>query len=115
MSHVLPAGSWYRPPYRPLQYRVTGGVPAPVFPVLGATFWIASVPGTPQLYTSGDVVFDPTDTTFSTAYRCVASGEDLDGDSYLDTNEDLPNAMTGNGMVDYGSSGTTAPPWRPIG
>ena len=49
--------------------------------------------------------FGVADTTFSTAYRCVASGEDLDGDAYLDTTENDGIGDDGDGNMDYGASG----------
>ncbi len=125
---IIPRGQYFKPPYRPLIYRLNedtdgsgglngsedlngNGVLDPQFPVVAANFWTPTTP-----YSSGAVVFKVNefgvgDTTFSTAYRCIASGEDIDGDGYLDTNEDLPNAMTGNGSLDYASSSTTAPEW----
>ncbi len=128
---ITSRGQYFKPPYRPLIYRLNedtdgsgglngsedlngNGVLDPQFPVVAANFWIPST-----VYSSGTVVFKVDalgvgDTTFSTAYRCVASGEDIDGDEYFDTNEDLPNAMTGNGSLDYASSGTTAPEWPQV-
>ena len=137
---IIPRGQYFKPPYRPLMYRLNEDTDGsgtlngaedlngnnlldPQFPVVAANFWIPST-----VYSSGTVVFKVDalgvgDTTFSTAYRCVASGEDLDGDVYRDTNEDLPNAMTtntvlgsvpSNNSLDYASSGTTAPEWPQV-
>ena len=114
--------SAFKPPYRPLLYRLTedtnrnvvldggedlngnGTLDRPVFPVQAADFWAPSIQ-----YESGDVVFRPGDTTFSIGYRCVASGEDVDGDRLLDVAEvdansdgfpDPPNDVNGNGFID---------------
>ena len=125
----------FKPPYRPLQYRLAA---TQVFPVRAAASWTPST-----VYPSGSVVFKLDafgvgDTTFSTAYRCVASGEDLDGDRYLDPAEDTngngildpgedlnsngrldsTEDINGNGSVvlpiDQGRSGTTAPAWPSV-
>lgn len=91
--------NWYKPPYRPLKYRLTedvnnngsldsgedlnanGILDVPVFPTHVAAYWTASQP-----YVLGDVVFKPAgvtpdgvqtslaDSTFSIAYRCVVAG-----------------------------------------
>ena len=125
----------FKPPYRPLQYRLAA---TQVFPVRTAASWTPST-----VYPSGTVVFKLDafgvgDTTFSTAYRCVASGEDRDGDRYLDPAEDTngngildpgedlnsngrldsTEDINGNGSVvlpiDQGRSGTTAPAWPSV-
>ncbi len=131
----------FKPPYRPLQYRLAANQ---VFPVKAAAYWTASTP-----YVSGTVVFKVDafgvgDTTFSTAYRCVASGEDLDGDRYPDTEDlngnnslDPGEDRNGNGILDKedvngnslvdstvipalpalpdrGSSGNVAPAWPTV-
>ncbi len=151
---ITSRGQNFRPPYRPLMYRLNedtdgngtlnavedldgDGVidPAP-FPVVTTNFWSASTN-----YSPGAVVFKVDglgigDTTFSTAYRCVASGEDLDGDSYpdtedangnnsLDPGEDMNNNnqldvedANGNSSVvlpiDQGFTGATAPEWPSV-
>lgn len=92
----------------------------PANPVRGANVWY---PG--QVYSSGAVVFRPLDlsldldtgnvttsgvvyrpqdSTYSIAYRCVASGEDLDGDGVLDGVEDDGVGDNGDGNLDYGTS-----------
>jgi type II secretory pathway pseudopilin PulG len=132
------------PPYRPLRYRFTedlngnGAFDAstedvnndglwstpPRFPTRSMHFW---EPNTQ--YQSGQVVMRPGDTTQSIAYRCVASGEDIDGDRYLDPAEDINNNNTidpgedlnlnnsldasedtnSNTTLDWGTSDATAP------
>ena len=93
----------FKPPYRPLQYRLAA---TQAFPVRIAASWAPSTQ-----YVSGAVVFkldsfNVGDTTFSTAYRCVGSGEDANGNQIVDASENNGTAGT-----QYGSSGTTAPQW----
>lgn len=61
-------------------------------------------------YASGAIVFRPNDLSLSVGYRAVRSGEDVNGNGNLDSGEDLPNAMTGNGTLDYGSTNSSVEP-----
>ncbi|RLS37435.1 MAG: hypothetical protein DWH81_11145 [Planctomycetota bacterium] len=136
--------NWFKPPYRPLLYRLTedvnnngtldtgedlnanGFLDIPVFPSQSVTnsggavkYWTPST-----RYLPGDVVFKPgsttslPDTSFSIAYRCVASGEDRNGDGLLGLGEDgsqgEPNSLHTAGTLDWAQSGATPPNWNQV-
>lgn len=142
---VIPRSQFYKPPYRPLMYRLNedtdgsgalngsedlngNGVLDPQFPVLAANFWSPNTTYYPNNVVFKVDAFGVGDTTFSIAYRCVASGEDIDGDAYLDSEDTNGNSSLdpgedvnnnglldfedwdGSGSLDYGLSSTTVTP-----